>query len=169
MPSPVYSAWLAYFNARLNAATAAASQRGFTITPCPDPAAVCGANLGSGPASCLQIALQMPAADIATVRRLLLAAYPPPINITLQGGAVVRLPSVYPVSLCGGPPAFNITTGVAACSYISEPANGARYFWLAGPFFGNRYVRVNASGPMPGFPRSVGTISWSDPLSSCQF
>jgi hypothetical protein len=43
------------------------------------------------------------------------------------------------------------------------------YFWLAGPWFFNRFVQFDASAPAAGFPTSLGTIYWSNTLRQCSF
>jgi hypothetical protein len=100
-----------------------------------------------------------------------MSLYSPNIRIMPAGGGVVKLPTAFAVNLCSGQ-GFTQTSGVAVCSYIQEPdiAGSGGYFWWAGPFFDNRFVQFDASGPMTGFPESTGTIFWSDPnMESCYF
>lgn len=155
-------------------ASVAMQRCGFVIQRCPNVSEVCRDNIDSSALhSCLQISFAE-GCTLATrqaARRLLMSLYPPSIRIMPAGGAVVKLPTAFAVNLCSGQ-GFRQTSGVAVCSYIQEPniPGSGGYFWLAGPFFDNRFVQFDASGPMAGFPGCTGAISWSDPnIGSCSF
>lgn len=171
-----YGAFVRYFEAAWGAVNASqALQRyGFVINKCPDVGTVCGDNIDSSALhSCLQISLPADASvsKRQAARQVLSSLYAPSIRITPVGGGVVKLPTAFVLNLCSGQDNCD-TSGVAVCSYIQAPniPGSGGYFWLAGPFFTNRFVQFDASGPMPGYPQSTGTILWSDPvLSSCDF
>ena len=92
----------------------------------------------------------------------LLSLFPPSINITVQGGGVVALPSAIIVNDCEG----SQTTSVAVCSFVSSATSGD--FWLASPWFNNRFVLMDMRAPNPDYEGSVGTIYWG-PVSECNF
>jgi hypothetical protein len=51
----------------------------------------------------------------------------------LQGGAVAKLPTDFPLSVCSGSDS-RMTAAGAVCSYMQEtPQGSGSYFWLAGP------------------------------------
>jgi hypothetical protein len=174
--SATYGAFTQYFQAAWGAvnASAAVQHHNFTVQRCPSVSDVCGDNIDSTALhSCLQISF--PEGTALSVRnaarRVLLDLYPPSIRIMPQGGGVVKLPAAFAVNLCSGEDHCD-TNGIAVCSYIQEPniPGSGGYFWLAGPFFANRFVQFDAYGPMAGYPESTGTILWSDPnIVSCQF
>lgn len=174
--SATYGAFTKYFQAAWAAVNASApvTSFGFTIQKCPSVSKVCGDNLDSSALhSCLQISF--PTSADTTVRqaarKVLMGLYPPAINIMRVGGGTVKLPTAFAVNLCSGQD-YSSTSGVAMCSYIQEPNQPGfgGYFWLAGPFFANRFVQFDASGPMTGYASSTGTVTWTDPnIISCQF
>jgi hypothetical protein len=176
LTSATYGAFKQYFQAAWGAvnASAAVQHHGFTIQRCPSVSEVCGDNIDANALhSCLQISL--PEGTALSVRkaarRVLLDLYPSTIRIMPQGGGVVKLPTAFAVNMCSGQD-YTDTNGVAVCLYIQEPniPGSGSYFWLAGPFFANRFVQFDASGPMAGYPESTGTILWSDPsVVSCKF
>lgn len=173
--TPVYNAFVQYFEAAWAAVNASAPMQRykFVIQKCPVVSAVCGDNiLSSALHSCLQIEFptDAPNAERQAARKVLASLYPASIQIKPQGGGIVKLATAFPLNLCSGKNFAN-TEGIAVCSYIQPPnIPSASYFWLAGPFFHGRFVQFEASGPMAGYPESVGTISWSNsPIDSCQF
>ena len=64
--------------------------------------------------------------QIAAAQAALTALYPPAISITMQAGAVARLPTSFIVNDCVGTQA----TSVAVCSFIT-PSPNSSVFWLA--------------------------------------
>jgi hypothetical protein len=101
------------------------------------------------------------AAQIAEAQETLTGLFPPAINITLQGGGVVSLPTAFIVNDCNGAQAKS----VAVCSFIS-PSNS---FWLASPWFNNHYTYFDMQAPNPSFPGSTGTMYWSRAINDCTF
>lgn len=175
VPDSVYAAFVDYWN---QARSAAATSRvmvdsNFRVEKCPSPADVCGGNVPAADHACWQISLlsypnEITRDVINKAKSVLRAVYPSAIKITLQGGAVAELPTVFDVNLCSGVDNTD-TDGVAVCSYIqSAPSNDPK-FVLSAPWFTGRFVQFDLTGPAANYPDSVGTINWSDPLASCWF
>jgi len=174
VPTPAYDAFVRYFDAAWVAVNASAAMKhyGFVLESCSDVQEVCGLNIDKAAKhSCLQIKLPEDSSSSARVaaRRVLESLYPRTIKIKLAGGAVARLPTAFTLNMCGGEDTTD-NLGVAVCSYMQSPGStSSSYFWLAGPWFMGRFVQFDASSKMSGFPDSTGTVSWSDPISSCNF
>jgi hypothetical protein len=175
IPTNAYAAFKTYWAAASTAAmsSALATMYQWTIKACSSPSEICGSNLPNAAHVCWQIT--MPAGRrwspllISKAKALLASMYPASIDIQLQGGAVAKLPTAFPLSVCGGTD-NRMTTAVAVCSYVQvTPPNAGNYFWLAGPWFMGRFVQFDSSAPAAGYPNSTGTVYWSDPISSCKF
>ena len=167
---PALQAYMSYYTSARAAAVKSevAKQYGFKIQECSNAKEVCGENL-SGPQSCQLIRLTTSSPRIVNAAaRLLLSMYPASIDITVQGGAVAKVPTAFQVNLCNG--RHNLQTpGVAVCSYVQSSGNSSSYFWLAGPWFFGRFVQFDSSAPAAGYPQSSGTVYWSEQLNSCAF
>jgi hypothetical protein len=172
VPAETYDAFVAYWQAGFEAAknSAVAQHYGWSIQPCVSASAMCGDNVPDAEHACLQITMPRSSSTAlqARAKALLSSMYPASINITLQGGAVAQLPTAFPLCVCSGSRS-TATTAVAVCSYVQGASPDGGYFWLAGPWFMGRFVQFDSSGPAAGFPDSTGTVSWSDPISSCAF
>jgi hypothetical protein len=163
VPSPVYAAFLDFFNQGLAKARSEAS--GFTIEPCPSPSEVCGQSFNA-PHACQQVRIVTD--DLFKLNRatMLLRSMYPNINATLQGGAVVEISTALDLKLCDGDTG---TQGVAVCSYVQPAPDSEQGFGLGAPWFTGKFVQFDVSGPAPGFAESVGKVTWSDPINSCMF
>ena len=109
----------------------------------------------------IQLSSDAPENVIEDVERVLLSLFPPSINITMEGGAVAALPTATIVNDCQG----SVTKSVTVCSYVSP----GPVFWLASPWFNNRFTLFDARKPNPQFNGSFGTMYWSDTISGCSF
>ncbi|WIA30695.1 hypothetical protein OEZ86_000764 [Tetradesmus obliquus] len=169
VPTPVYTAFLDYYNQAAVKARSDAAAQGLTIQRCPAPVEqVCGM-ASNAPHTCQQVSMATDdPSKLATATMLLLSMYPS-INITLQGGAAAEVATAIDLKLCDGDGSTGVTQGVAVCSYVLPAPEGDQGFGLGAPWFTGKFVQFDVSGAAPGYAESVGKVTWSDPINSCMF
>lgn len=169
VPTPVYTAFLDYYNQAAVKARSDAAAQGLTIQRCPAPVEqVCGM-ASDAPHTCQQVSMATDdPSKLATATMLLLSMYPS-INITLQGGAAAEVATAIDLKLCDGDGSTGVTQGVAVCSYVLPAPEGDQGFGLGAPWFTGKFVQFDVSGAAPGYAESVGKVTWSDPINSCMF
>ena len=164
VPGNVFDAYNRYFRASLAQANATGlihSCGGYNQV-----LSICGSNFYMNsnnvpyPNACNMMSVKSEG-DVAAAKATLLSLYPPSINITLQGGGIAVLPTAITVNNCKG----TATDFVAVCSFVSP----GDVFWLASPWFNNRFTVFDMRAPNRAFAGSVGTMHWSSNISACDF